>query len=154
MELQWQAYTTATAMWDPNHVCDLHHSSQQCWIVNPMSEARDGTRILMDASRVQYHCTTMGTPQFTFLGFKGLICKVGICSQGQPEGRVRTRKRRCCVNLLGYGRKQGFGRSTRFSLCHGEGASDRVRDPRSGPGAERVRGHRTEQTRRKELTAK
>ena len=28
--------------------CDLHHSSQQCWILNPLSEARDGTCVLMD----------------------------------------------------------------------------------------------------------
>ena len=28
-ELQLLAYTTATATWDPSHVCDLHHSSRQ-----------------------------------------------------------------------------------------------------------------------------
>ena len=28
LELQLQAYATTTAMWDPSHVCDLHHSSQ------------------------------------------------------------------------------------------------------------------------------
>ena len=31
---------------------DLHCSLWQCWILNPMSEARDGTRILMDTSWV------------------------------------------------------------------------------------------------------
>ena len=36
-ELQLPADTTATAMWDPNHVCDLHHSSQQRQILNPLS---------------------------------------------------------------------------------------------------------------------
>ena len=46
-ELQLPAYTTATAMWDPRHICDLHHSSRQCRILNPLSEARDGTRNLM-----------------------------------------------------------------------------------------------------------
>ena len=35
------AYARATAMWDPSHVCDLCHSSQQCWILKPLSEARD-----------------------------------------------------------------------------------------------------------------
>ena len=40
-ELQLLAYTTATATPGPSHVCDLHHSSQQCWILNPLSEARD-----------------------------------------------------------------------------------------------------------------
>ena len=40
-ELQLPAYTTATATWDPSHVCDLHHSSLQHQILNPLSEARD-----------------------------------------------------------------------------------------------------------------
>ena len=42
-ELQLLAYTTATATWDPSRICDPHHSSQQRWILNPLSEARDGT---------------------------------------------------------------------------------------------------------------
>ena len=41
LELQLQAYTTATAMWDLSLFCDLHHSSQQRQILNPLSEARD-----------------------------------------------------------------------------------------------------------------
>ena len=49
-ELQLPAYATATAMQDPNHVWDLHHSSQQHQIINPLSEARDQTCILMDPS--------------------------------------------------------------------------------------------------------
>ena len=31
---------------------NLHHSSGQCWILNPLSEARDETHILMDTNRV------------------------------------------------------------------------------------------------------
>ena len=46
-ELQLQAYATATAP-DPSRVCDLHHGSQQCWILNPLSEARNRSRVLMD----------------------------------------------------------------------------------------------------------
>ena len=38
-ELQLPAYTRATAMQDPSCFCDLHHSSQQSWILNPLSEA-------------------------------------------------------------------------------------------------------------------
>ena len=30
----------------------LHHRSRQPWILNPLSEARDQTRVLIDASRV------------------------------------------------------------------------------------------------------
>ena len=51
-ELQLPANTTATAPWEPGHVWDLHHSSQQRRILNPLSGARDQTHILMDASQV------------------------------------------------------------------------------------------------------
>ena len=40
-ELQPLAYATATVTQDPSQVCDLHHSSWQRWILNPLSEARD-----------------------------------------------------------------------------------------------------------------
>ena len=40
-ELWLLAYTTATEMQDPNHVCDLHHSSRQHRILNALSEAGD-----------------------------------------------------------------------------------------------------------------
>ena len=33
----------------------LHHSSQQCWVLNSLSEARDQTCVLVGASRVRYH---------------------------------------------------------------------------------------------------
>ena len=48
LELQLLAYTTATAMPDPSHICDLHHSLQQCQILNSLSDARDWTLILTD----------------------------------------------------------------------------------------------------------
>ena len=48
LELQLLDYTTATATQDPSHVCDLHQSSQQCRILNPLSKARDQTCVLMD----------------------------------------------------------------------------------------------------------
>ena len=47
-ELQLQAYTTTTAMLDPNHIYNLHHSSWQHLIFNPLSGARDQTCNLMD----------------------------------------------------------------------------------------------------------
>ena len=50
LELLVLAYTTATAMWDLSCVCALHHSSQQCWISDPLCEARDRTCILVDTS--------------------------------------------------------------------------------------------------------
>ena len=53
-ELQLLACTTATATWDPSHICDLHHSTRQYQILNTLSEARDGTQILMDPSQVTF----------------------------------------------------------------------------------------------------
>ena len=47
LELQLQAYTTVMATWDPRCICDLHHSLHQCQILNPVSEARDRTHILI-----------------------------------------------------------------------------------------------------------
>ena len=46
-ELQLLACTTATAMSNPSHIFDLHHSSRQCRILNPLSEAKDQTHNLM-----------------------------------------------------------------------------------------------------------
>ena len=48
LELQLLAYATAIAMPDPSHICDRHHSLQQPWILDPLSEARDLTCIFMD----------------------------------------------------------------------------------------------------------
>ena len=54
LELQLPAYATATAMTDPSCVYDLHHSSRQRQILNPLSEDRDQTPVLMDTSQVRY----------------------------------------------------------------------------------------------------
>jgi len=54
-ELQLLAYTTATATQDPSHVCDLPHSSRQHGILNPLSEDRAQTCVLMDTSPRQIH---------------------------------------------------------------------------------------------------
>ena len=51
-ELQPPAYTTATATPDPSHICDIHHSSQQRRVLDALSEARDRTCVLTDASWV------------------------------------------------------------------------------------------------------
>ena len=64
LELQLPAYTTATATWDLNHVCDLYHSSYQYQIHNPLREVRDQTHILMGNSWVHdplSHSRNLGT---------------------------------------------------------------------------------------------
>ena len=53
-ELQLPAYTTARATSDPSHVSDVHHSSRQRQILDPPSETRDRTCVLMDASQIRF----------------------------------------------------------------------------------------------------
>ena len=60
-ELQLPAYTTATAMRDPNRIWDSHHSSRQRRILNALTEARDRTHNLIVPSWVHFHRTTTGT---------------------------------------------------------------------------------------------
>ena len=52
LELQPPAYSIATATPDLSCVFNPHHSSWQLWMLNPLSKARDLTRVLMDASWV------------------------------------------------------------------------------------------------------
>ena len=62
-ELQQLAYTTAPEKQALSYGCDLHHSSQQRQILNPLSKARDQTCILMDTSRVVSSRLTTAEPQ-------------------------------------------------------------------------------------------
>ena len=62
LKLQLLAYTTATAALDPSCICDLCCSLQQHWIPNPLSEARDQPRVLMDANQVCKPLSHVGTP--------------------------------------------------------------------------------------------
>ena len=74
---------TATAMPDLRGSV-LHHSSQQCRILNPLSEARDWTCVLMDTS---YCWATTRTPDL------GLFLSRTAADTGSTE--VLT----CCSNL-------------------------------------------------------
>ena len=62
LELQVPAYATDTATQDLSHICNLHHSSWQGWILNPLSEARDQTHNLMVPSWICFCCAMTGTP--------------------------------------------------------------------------------------------
>ena len=62
-ELQLPACTTATAKLDPSCVCDLHHSSRQHQILNPVSEPESSWILLGFVN----HWATMGTPVLNFL---------------------------------------------------------------------------------------
>ena len=54
LEMELLGYATATATWDLSHTCDLYHSSRQCWILYPLSEARNQTRTLMVTSQIHF----------------------------------------------------------------------------------------------------
>ena len=68
-ELYLPAYTTVTAAQDLSSVCHLHHSSQQCRILNPLSKARDRTQNLMVTSWIRFRCAMRGTAVLPFLFF-------------------------------------------------------------------------------------
>ena len=53
-ELQLPAYTMATATWDLSSLWDLHHSSPQLVILNPLIKARGGTSALTDANPIGF----------------------------------------------------------------------------------------------------
>ena len=63
-ELQLLPYTTATAMPDASRVYNLHHSSQQRQILNPLSEARDRTLNLMVPSWIRSPLSHNGKSPF------------------------------------------------------------------------------------------
>ena len=50
VQLDMQAYITATATQDLSPICDLSCSLQQCWIPNPLMEVKDQTHILMNTN--------------------------------------------------------------------------------------------------------
>ena len=66
------ATATATAMPNRSSICDLTHSSQQCWILNPVSKARNQTGLLVDTGRVCNPLSHDGSSLPTLL-----IAKVG-----------------------------------------------------------------------------
>ena len=76
LELQLPACATATATQDQSCICNLHHSSRQRLMPDPLSVARDRTCNLMDTSQICFCCTTTGTPVLIlfilFFNFFGL----------------------------------------------------------------------------------
>ena len=66
-EVQLPVYTTATATSDPSCIWNLHHSSRQHQILNPLSEARDQTHNFMVPSWIRFHHATKGTPHHSIL---------------------------------------------------------------------------------------
>ena len=71
LELQLPAHTTATAMPDLSRICDLHPSSRQHWILNPLSKARDQTCNLRGTSWLPNWLSHNRNSRRSFL-FRGL----------------------------------------------------------------------------------
>ena len=100
------------------HICDLHHSSLQCRIFNPLREARDRTCILMDTCQVCFYWATMGTPMIVFIlhnrdlnGIQSLL----------PQPPVLCIRAKCCfISEWGiFDLMIGFGKDTLFALGAG-----------------------------------
>ena len=72
-ELWPLAYATTTAKPDRSCVYDLHHSSRQHQILNPLNKARYWICILMDPSQICFHWATMGTPNIIFITIVDVI---------------------------------------------------------------------------------
>ena len=109
-ERQLPAYTTATAMQDPSHVCDLHHNSRQHRILNPLSEARDGTHILLDPSWIHFHCATRGLPPISF-SEESASADAQVAPRFSP---LLMALRRCLLPLLS---RTSHGWYDHISLC-------------------------------------
>ena len=69
-------YTTATVTPDQSCICDLHHSSRQRQILNPLSETEDQIHILLDTSPVHYCYAIMGTSHYEYIKIKELHVKI------------------------------------------------------------------------------
>ena len=82
MELQLLAYTIATPVQDLSHVFDLNYRSQQHWILNPLSKARDWTHILMDTSRTHFRWATTGTPTYLHILFPLSLLRMHFQQEG------------------------------------------------------------------------
>ena len=63
-ELQLLSYSTTTATPDLRCLSNLCCSSLQCWILNPLSKARDHTHILKDTSQVLNPLSYNGNTSF------------------------------------------------------------------------------------------
>ena len=75
-ELQLPAYATATATRDLSYICNLHHSSQQRWILNPLSEARDQTWV----PTVIRFVSAVPQQELPTIVFKSLPMSILFCS--------------------------------------------------------------------------
>jgi len=104
-QLQLPVYTTARETRDLSCVCDLHHTSPQRRIFNPLSEARDWTRNLMDASQFRFCWATRGTPR------KASWSLTTICKIKKKKTKNKTKQKSITdpvASDISFGVKLGF----------------------------------------------
>ena len=80
LELWQLAHSAATAMPDPSRVCGLHHSLWQRRILNPLSEARNQTCLLMDTGQIPFGCATTKTSTLSYFKFLPAVYESSSCS--------------------------------------------------------------------------
>ena len=78
------AYAGATATRDPSLVCNLHHSSRQRQILNPLGEARNRTCTSWFLVGFVNLCATTGTPASFACLFSNLL-RLNPCSLPTPS---------------------------------------------------------------------
>ena len=81
LELQLLAYTTAREAPDPSLICDLHHSSRQCWILNSLSETRDWTTPSQTCDKLSHLPPVLQTTGSSFPGIAPSLLRWYISSQ-------------------------------------------------------------------------
>ena len=98
-ELQLQAYTTATATLDLSHICNLLCSLwQRRWILNPLSEVRDRTCIVMAASLVLNQLSHFGNCEGNIFV---TWCKKGFIKQGIKYVNLKEKIGKLdCIKIL------------------------------------------------------
>ena len=67
---------------------------------DPVSETRDRTRILMDASQVHVHCATTGTPSSVYCFLMRGVKKAGIHLKALKKGGIVKMKQYLVPELL------------------------------------------------------
>ena len=73
-----------------SRICNLHHSTQQHQILNPLIKGRNWTHVLMDTSQVRYCWATTGTSAFIFwvMDINSFCCtsKDVHCEEAEERG--------------------------------------------------------------------
>ena len=115
-QVRGQIGATAIATPEPSQICNLHHSSRQCQILNLLNKARDQTHIPMDTSWIRYRWATIGNPP-SFFFFWLHLRHVEILGPGNkplPQQQPNLLQWQCQIFNLLYKRFHLFLFSSKF----------------------------------------